>query len=288
MSFLLLQLASGRVFFLGVAMLVLAGVVDFVYKSHGSRLIQIVLAIMGMGLVAVSATALAWWFYVVWGGVVGLWLGAASLGATRAGAMRRALSLAVVVVGAAGAGAECAYERGEEVAGEGVRQMCVIGDSLTAGIGAARERTWPIILEARHGVRVISRARAGATLSLAMEQARSVPNGTGVVVLEIGGNDLLGGATAFQFEADLENLLQAVVRTGRPVVMFELPLWPFQNGYGLVQRRLAARYGVILIPKRRLAAILFADGGTVDGLHLSGQGHEAMAELVWSVLAGRR
>ena len=65
--------------------------------------------------------------------------------------------------------------------------------------------------------------------------------------------------------------------------MFELPLFPFRQSYGKVQRQLAGEFNVILIPKRFLAGILLTPDGTVDGLHLSDAGHQQMADLVWSL-----
>jgi lysophospholipase L1-like esterase len=66
------------------------------------------------------------------------------------------------------------------------------------------------------------------------------------------------------------------------VVMFELPLPPFRNEYGRVQRKLASKYGVVLIPKRVFVGVLTEEGATMDGVHLSPQGHERMAEIVWN------
>jgi lysophospholipase L1-like esterase len=67
--------------------------------------------------------------------------------------------------------------------------------------------------------------------------------------------------------------------------MLELPLPPLANRYGQVQRRLAREFGVTLIPKRHLAAILSAPGATVDGLHLSASGHARMARMVGGFVA---
>ncbi len=67
--------------------------------------------------------------------------------------------------------------------------------------------------------------------------------------------------------------------------MFELPLLPFHSGYGEVQRTLAKKYNVILIPKKVLTNVIGADGNTLDGLHLSQQGHDALARAVFRMLA---
>jgi len=104
------------------------------------------------------------------------------------------------------------------------------------------------------------------------------------VLIEIGGNDLLGSTSLADFDRDLDQLLALATADGRRVVMFELPLPPGSNGWGQVQRRLANQHGVALIPKRRFASILLSGDLTLDSIHLSQAGHEQMARLVEEVL----
>ncbi len=66
----------------------------------------------------------------------------------------------------------------------------MIGDSVTAGMGEAE--TWPKILAASHGVEIRNHAQAGATVRSAQQQANKMGDVPGVILLEIGGNDLLG------------------------------------------------------------------------------------------------
>ncbi len=105
-----------------------------------------------------------------------------------------------------------------------------------------------------------------------------------LVLAEIGGNDVLRANRPEAFERGLDVLLAKLCEGGRTVVMFELPLPPFHNRYGEVQRRLASRHGVQLIPKRVLMGLLRTDGATVDGIHLSARGHELLAETVWGII----
>jgi acyl-CoA thioesterase-1 len=133
-------------------------------------------------------------------------------------------------------------------------------------------------------VKVVDLARAGADVWTAAAQAERLPSDGGLVLLEIGGNDLLGASSAREFERGLDRLLGRVVNPERLVVMFELPLPPFCNGFGVAQRQLAARYGVLLIPKRVLITVLTGDAATTDSLHLTAAGHERMATAVWSVI----
>jgi lysophospholipase L1-like esterase len=66
--------------------------------------------------------------------------------------------------------------------------------------------------------------------------------------------------------------------------MFELPLAPWHIGYGRIQRKLAAEFGVTLVPKSFLADIFRTKGATVDLAHLSPEGHKIMADKVWFLL----
>jgi len=108
--------------------------------------------------------------------------------------------------------------------------------------------------------------------------------GKGVVLLEIGGNDVLGSTSTDEYERNLDALLHCVTGSGRHVVMFELPIPPLANGYGRAQRNLAAKHNVVLIPKRVLMGVLTDEGATVDSLHLSPSGHQQMAESVWCII----
>jgi len=104
------------------------------------------------------------------------------------------------------------------------------------------------------------------------------------VLLEIGGNDVLGNTSDAEFEVALDQLLSTVCAPDREVVMFELPLPPLRNAVGRIQRRLAAEYRVTLIPKRILMGVIRSAGATSDSLHLTPKGHERMADAVWHII----
>jgi lysophospholipase L1-like esterase len=70
----------------------------------------------------------------------------------------------------------------------------------------------------------------------------------------------------------------------RIVALVELPLPPFYNRYGMVQRALAKEHGVILIPKRFMADVMSTSGATVDGLHFSNSGHILFARALIGML----
>jgi acyl-CoA thioesterase-1 len=105
-----------------------------------------------------------------------------------------------------------------------------------------------------------------------------------LVIAEIGGNDILRANAPEAFERGLDALLAKLRDAGGCVVMLELPLPPLCNRCGEVQRRLAKRHGVLLIPKRVLLGVLTGQGATLDTIHLSGRGHQLMAQAVWEAI----
>jgi acyl-CoA thioesterase-1 len=161
------------------------------------------------------------------------------------------------------------------------RTLAVIGDSVTAGMGENEARTWPGLYAAAHDVTVQDLSEMGETAGSALKRVRRENVTADVVLLEIGGNDLLGGTTASDFESDLDGLLTALRAPDRQLIMFEMPLPPFRHEYGYIQRRLARKHQVALVPKRVFLHILAGEGSTLDSIHLSQAGHERMAECVW-------
>ena len=163
-------------------------------------------------------------------------------------------------------------------------EVHVIGDSLSAGIDGEQERLWPNLLAREWHVPVRNHAQAGATTASAFRQAEEIECDDCLVLIEFGGNDLLSSRDSRQIEADLDRLLARLSSTkaDRTLVMFELPVPPIPGGYEFarLQRRLAHRHAVRLIPRREFAAVLFSAGATTDRLHLSVNGQRGLAELV--------
>jgi acyl-CoA thioesterase-1 len=153
-------------------------------------------------------------------------------------------------------------------------------------MGTSEIVTWPRLLADAHNIPIRDHARMGATVASALKQAEHVGPDEDLVLLEIGGNDLLGTTHPADFHADLDQLLSSLRRPGRTLVMLELPLPPGSAAFGRAQRQLARDYDVILVPKRFLIGLLQMPGATLDTIHLSQEGHRQMADGIWRVLAG--
>ncbi|MGA2604158.1 MAG: GDSL-type esterase/lipase family protein [Verrucomicrobiia bacterium] len=156
----------------------------------------------------------------------------------------------------------------------------VIGDSISAGIGNRDIICWPELIQCQHRLKVVDLSQAGATVGSSLQRLTRIGTDSHMVFIEIGGNDVLHETSIVEFEQSLETLLRCVCHSGRVVVMMEIPLPPFRSQYGSVQRRLAHRFGVILIPRRFFSDVLAGKDATLDGFHLTQRGHDEMARMV--------
>lgn len=273
------QIASGRVFFVAVALLV-AAVILRAATSPCVRRVATWCLLVGLIGLSVSATPLPPWAYALTATslAVGLFAHRFGKGATTASVFS---VFGLVVIGLH----ESRYHAMPVLRVIPERQIAVIGDSITAGYGGGDStQKWPAILRDRHRMTVQDLSRMGETAASAARQLAQRSVEAPVVIIEIGGNDYLGGGTVQGFEEGLDALLKALHKPDRQVVMFELPIPPLYEAYGRVQRNLASRYGVALIPKRVLLSVVEAAEATVDSIHLTQQGHERMASFVWALL----
>ncbi|MDB5352331.1 MAG: lysophospholipase L1-like esterase [Planctomycetota bacterium] len=283
MNSLIHHIASGQSFFSGVALIVLAAVARFGKARRWSAILGTISACVGLILIAVSSTPLPMGFYVVAGMISLAWLGIE--GSTRATLRRPKLLLrcAVIAVWGLGAAMELPFHVSPRVPRLGHPALWIVGDSLGAGTGGEGD-TWPKLLAKEHGLVVHDLARVGANVNSAQAQADRVTGPGALVLAEIGGNDVLGDTSPVAFETGLDALLSRLRSGQRTVLLLELPLPPFSNKYGEIQRRLASRHGVLLVPKRVLIGVLTTPGATTDSVHLTAAGHALMAETVWTIV----
>ncbi|GMU24897.1 MAG: hypothetical protein AMXMBFR13_49680 [Phycisphaerae bacterium] len=277
-----LHFAGGGAYFTGVAVMLLAAVIALHRRTRRQRKSARLLIMLGVVFVLLSSTPAPWPLYACWSIATTLWM---SLQWPSNAAMPKltiSASVFLIVVCVAAVAWELPRRRLPRLGPQGRLTVYVIGDSISAGLTRA-DHTWPKVLAADPAIEVIDLSKAGAIVETAMLQARQVRSGVSVVVLEIGGNDLLGGTSAAEFEKGLRRLLTHLSAPDRRLVMFELPLPPFFHRYGWIQRRLAEEFDVSLIPKRVLAGVFADREATLDGLHLSDAGHRRLAATVGQV-----
>ncbi|HEY8747263.1 MAG TPA: GDSL-type esterase/lipase family protein [Tepidisphaeraceae bacterium] len=281
MPWIVYFIAGGGTFLPGAGMLALAVAARVVFDWRRIGVLSIAAVVIGIALITISGEAITWWVYWVWVASIVAWL---LRGMPRSVRAKRVIDLTALTSTCLAAAIAIVYRQAPSLPPAAFSRLYVIGDSISAGIGRAGSETWPGTIASEHGVTVINLARAGSTIADATRHLEPGSLSEGLVLLEIGGNDAIGRVKADQFGRDLEQLAGRVCGPGRAVVMLELPLFPFDNGYGLQQRRVASRHGIHLIPRKNFVKVIGARGATSDGIHLTAEGQRRMAEMVWGLV----
>ncbi|HEV8002523.1 MAG TPA: SGNH/GDSL hydrolase family protein [Planctomycetaceae bacterium] len=286
------EFAGGDAFFLGLALLMTGATVAA--GRDGPRIrVAFRLATIGSWIViAASGTPLPLWFYSL-----GLLLSLLALRPrlSRSGTLTpRQFRIVVALLiswCATGAAWEFSYRLPPHLDNNArYDRLAVIGDSISAGLIGKGEETWPKQFRKRYLDSVVDLSSQGATARSALRQAESFnarkDDLDAAVLIEIGGNDFFELVPPSDFANDLDRLLTELSRPNRQLIMLELPLPPFYNAYGRVQREQAAKHRVPLVSKREFARVVFTSDATLDTVHLSKTGHRLFAEMVWDHVGG--
>ena len=277
--------ASGDSLYPGALLLGLAVIAGPSPQSRGLRLLHSLAMWLGLALIVMGCPPVSGWMAAAFLVVFSLWL--IAKGRVRPDSPWSRVHIAAAAVLLVWllvvSGSEFLQRRGPRISGEPKHQLTVIGDSISSGIDT-HTTAWPILLQQQTGIPVRILSRAGAGVLEARAMASQVQPEERLVLIEIGGNDLLSGMSSAEFGEGLESLLSSLTMPKRTVVMFELPLLPNKIGFGQVQRHLAVKYRVFLIPKHFFTGILSGADSTSDGLHLSESGAWRMATVVAHLL----
>jgi acyl-CoA thioesterase I len=278
-SALLFHLVSGHAWFTaGAVVLILIGLelAGVFRRRPGLQRFARLLFLLAVGVAMLSGTPVPFWLAIP--------LAAATLAviATRfrdePARYSRIASISALILVAAALALETPWHRTPSLA-KSFGSVMVLGDSLSSG-GFAETRAWPERFEALAGISTTSFANAGETVGSALiyQIDRLTEAGPeSLIVIELGGNDLLGGTSAREFSTDLDAVLTAARSSGSAVVMFELPVPPGRWHWGAIQRKAARRHDVPLIPKRVLARLISNGEFVEDGLHPTDAGHQYLA-----------
>lgn len=283
MRWVIYHFISGDAFFSGAALMILGAILPAFGEGSRMRITSLSLILVGAGFVAMSSAPLAWPFYVAWSVLLMVWLvghhgdkAEHSRLAMLARGGLTAFIIAMVFV-------ELPWRRLPTLSGGEHRFVYVIGDSLSTSEDTEVD-AWPDILGAAARMPVINLAELGASTEDGLGQAHAVLSDDALVVVNIGEVDILNGTPTKEFEVHLTELMKELTVPGRTIVQFELPLLPFHNSYGLIQRRIAREYGVVLLPKRLFSGIHVGAGMEANQFRLTQEGHNEVANFLWNAL----
>ena len=282
---LLLYFASGESLYSGAGLLLLVVVISPWLTRRWMLTTRNVATWVALALLVMACPPFAWIIDEIFGLALFFWFiawnktSARKLWARIRIVTMAALLFLLVVLPAV----ESSHRKMPVIMGAATDHLVVIGDSISAGLGT--RAPWPVVMQQITGVDVRNLSRVGATMSDGMSMAEKVNADDRLILIELGGNDLIAGEPSNVFARGLDAVLASLTAPGRTLVMFELPLLPDRIAYEQIQRPLATRYGVWLIPKTYLTETLAGREATSDGLHLTDVGARRMASLVSQILS---
>ena len=170
-------------------------------------------------------------------------------------------------------------------------QIVGFGDSLMAGYGLDPGDSFPEKLEAAlrkngHDVVIANAGVSGDTSSGGLSRLDwSVPDGTQLVILELGANDMLRGISPDITEKNLNAMLQRLKARNIPVLLAGMRAAPnlgadYQKTFDAIYPKLAAKYAVPLYPFFLDGVAGHPDLQLEDGLHPNPKGVDVIVERI--------
>lgn len=197
--------------------------------------------------------------------------------------MSRNLLLAILLFGAAAANAASPA-------------VLIVGDSLSAGYGIAREASWVTLLGERleredYEYRVVNASISGDTTQGGLQRLPRAleKHDPAIVLIELGGNDGLRGFPLALVKRNLASMIELSQAAGAHVVLAGMQLppnygAPYTRDFRDIYRALAEEHDIALVPFLLEDVALDTDLMMSDGIHPNAAAQKKLLDNVWAVL----
>ncbi len=159
--------------------------------------------------------------------------------------------------------------------------IIAFGDSLTAGVGASSDDTYPSQLAAAIGETVVNAGVSGDTSGAALARLERdvLPNDPRIVIVGLGGNDYLQNVPIAKTEETLRAIVRRIQDAGAMVVLLGFRFPSLNVNYQAMYERVAEEERCLLVPDA-LDGILSDPALRSDAIHPNGKGYAILAERV--------
>ena len=163
------------------------------------------------------------------------------------------------------------------------KTIVCLGDSITSGVGAAPGQPFPVLLAEKIGTEVINAGVPGDTSEGGLARVDEVlAHDPWMVIVELGGNDILNQVPPERMEAALRQILDRLLAARVVPVLVEIEV-PFAGRYSDVFERLDVDYAIPVV-EETLGQILVDPALKSDPIHPNSAGHVKLAEAVADVV----
>jgi acyl-CoA thioesterase-1 len=157
--------------------------------------------------------------------------------------------------------------------------IVVLGDSIAAGVGSGPGQAYPELLAARFGTEVVNAGVSGNTTADGLARIDKVlAEDPWMVIIELGGNDLLRRVPPEETERNLRGIVDRVISARAVPVLVEMDA-PFGGDYLAIYERLGEAYGIPVV-EETLGEILSDRNLKSDTIHPNAEGQKILAEAI--------
>lgn len=173
--------------------------------------------------------------------------------------------------------------------------IVIIGDSLTEGLGVAKENAYPSLLEKKilkekKNWKVINSGVSGATSAIGPTQLKwSLKQSPHVLILALGANDGLRGIPVETTEKNLTTTIQMAKRANMQIYLAGMLLPPnygeeYSSKFRKMYEELVIKNKIIFIPFLLDGVAGIPSLNQPDGIHPNEKGHSKIAETVFRAI----
>lgn len=157
--------------------------------------------------------------------------------------------------------------------------IVVLGDSIAAGVGSGPGQAYPELLAARFGTEVVNAGVSGNTTADGLARIDEVlEENPWMVIIELGGNDLLRRVPPEQTEQNLRGIVDRVISARAVPVLVEMDA-PFGGNYLAIYEQLGEEYNIPVV-EETLGEILRDRDLKADTIHPNAEGQKILAEAI--------
>jgi len=159
--------------------------------------------------------------------------------------------------------------------------ILAFGDSLTEGVGASREQTYPARLAELSGHPVVNAGISGEVTAEGVERLPAVLERTepGLMILLLGGNDILRNGSQGEAKRHLARMIGMAHERDVQVLLVGVPEKSLFSSSAPLYEELAEEHGVPLMDGM-VASLLKKPRYKSDQVHLNAAGYREMAERI--------
>lgn len=158
-----------------------------------------------------------------------------------------------------------------------------LGDSITFGVGAEPGQPYPALLSEKLGMELINAGVSGDTTEDGLARVDQVlAQDPWMVIVELGGNDILRRVPPERTEAALRQILDRLLAAKVVPVLVEVEV-PFAGRYSDVFNRIDDDYEIPMV-EDTLGDILLDPALKADPIHPNAEGQRKLAEAIADVV----